>query len=82
MTRLSKRKTQLRFVTGAEIRYRGKLRPVIIEAGDMVSTVRLAGTRQRYPFSWHGVFQYAAELFARMERERRRQERKARRLSR
>lgn len=78
MTRLSMRKTRLQFMTSALIRYRGKNRPVIVEAGELVSTVRLAGTRQRYYFTWQGVFEHAAELFVRMERERRRQERKQR----
>lgn len=80
MTRLSERKTRLCFTTDAEIRYRGKMRAVIVEVENgFIATVRLAGTRQRYPFSWHGLFTHAADLFARSERERRRQERLDRR---
>ena len=78
MTKLSERKTRLCFTTDAEIRYRGKLRPIVVEVENgFHATVRLAGTRQRYPFSWHGLFTHAADLFARQEKERRRQERAA-----
>jgi len=80
MTRLSERKTKLSFTTDAEVRYKGKLRAVVVEVENgFHATVRLAGTRQRYPFSWHGLFTHAADLFARSERERRKQERAARR---
>jgi hypothetical protein len=79
MTKLSERKTRLCFTTDAEVRYRGKLRAVIVEVENgFHANVRLAGTRQRYPFSWEGLYQRAAELFARAERERRRQDRAAR----
>jgi hypothetical protein len=83
MTKLSQRKTKLQFTTDAEVRYRGKLRAVVVEVENgFTATVRLAGTRQRYPFSWHGLFTHAAELFARSERERRKQERQERRRNR
>lgn len=73
MTKLSKRKTKLSFTTDAEIRYRGKLRAVVVEVENGYhATVRLAGTRQRYGFSWHGLFDHAAEMFANSERMRRR----------
>lgn len=76
MTRLSARKTKLQFTTDAEVRYRGKLRSVIVEVQNgFTATVRLAGTRQRYEFSWHGLHDYAAELYARQQRESRRKER-------
>ena len=76
MTKLATRKTQLRFTTGAEVRYRGKLRPVVVEVdNEFTASVRLQGTRQRYPFSWHGLHDYAADLFARAERDRRKKER-------
>jgi hypothetical protein len=81
MTKLSERKTKLQFQTDAEIRYRGKMRAVIVEVESTGFTgcVRLAGTRVRYPFSWAGLFTHAAEIFARSERERRKEERKQRR---
>lgn len=80
MTRLSERKTKLQFTTDAEVRYRGKLRAVIVEVQNgYTATVRLAGTRLRYEFSWHGLHDWAADLYARRERERRKKEREERR---
>ena len=80
MTKLSQRKSRLAFTTDAEVRYRGKMRAIIVEVDNPFSgSVRLAGTRQRYPFSWHGLHDYAAELFARNERERKKKERAERR---
>jgi hypothetical protein len=78
MTKLSERKRKASFTTDAEVRYRGRLRAVVIEienGNGFTATVRLAGTRLRYPFSWRGVHDYAAELYARQERERRKQQR-------
>lgn len=76
MTKLSQRKTKLSFTTDAEVRYRGRLRAVVIEVENgYTATVRLAGTRSRYPFSWRGLHDWAAELYARQERERRKKER-------
>jgi hypothetical protein len=83
MKKLCDRKTRLNFTTGAELRYRGKMRAVIVEVDNpFAATVRLSGTRQRYPFSWHGLYYYAAEMFARSERDRRKAERAARRKER
>jgi len=81
VTRLRDRKSRLAFTTEAEVRYRGKLRPVVVEVdpNGTWGNVRLAGTRLRYPFSWTGVFHDAADRFARSERERKRKEREARR---
>jgi hypothetical protein len=80
VTRLSERKTRLQFTTDAEVRYRGTLRPVVIEVENgFTAFVRLQGTRQRYPFSWRGLHDWAAELYARGARERRQQERAAKR---
>lgn len=80
MTRLSQRKTKLHFTTDAEVRYRGKLRPVVIEVlNGFMAAVRLQGTRQRYEFSWRGLHDWAADLHVRRERERRKQEREQRR---
>ena len=80
MTKLSERKTRLAFTTDAEVRYRGKLRPVVIEVQNgFTASVRLQGTRQRYEFSWHGLHDWAAELHARREREQRKKDRELRR---
>jgi hypothetical protein len=83
MRKLSERKTKLQFTTDAEVRYRGKMREVIVEVDNgFTASVRLKGTRLRYPFSWHGLHDWAADLFARNERERRKAERKARKTTR
>lgn len=74
--KLSQRKSRLAFTTDAEVRYRGKMRNVVIEVENgFTATVRLAGTRQRYPFSWHWLHDQAADLFARQERDRKKKER-------
>lgn len=79
MTRLSTRKTRLAFTTDAEVRYRGKMRAVIVEVQNgFVASVRLHGTRLRYEFSWEGLHNWAAELYARREREQRKLRRKQR----
>jgi hypothetical protein len=77
MTKLSSRKTQLSFVTEATHRYRGKLRPIVIEvdANGYTASVRLAGTRNRYEFSWGGLHDWAAEMQVRRLREERKRER-------
>lgn len=83
MTKLATRKSKLRFTTGAEVRYRGRLRPVIVEVeNEFHATIRLAGTRQKYPFSFRGLHDYAANLFARAEQQRRKAEREERRKAR
>jgi hypothetical protein len=80
VTRLSERKIKLQFTTDAEVRYRGKQRAVIVEVNNgFTASGRLAGTRQRYEFSWHGLHDWAADLHARRERERRKAEREAQR---
>lgn len=78
MTRLSERKSRLAFASDEERRYRGRMRVVVIEAEEkngFTATVRLAGTRMRYPFGWGEVFDHAAERYAGQERERGRKER-------
>ena len=83
MTKLSSRKTKLQFVTDAEVRYRGKLRPVVIEVENgFHASTRLAGTRQRYGFSFEWLFKHAADLFAQQERMRRRTARAINRIER
>lgn len=79
MTKLSERKTRLNFTTDAEVRYRGRLRPVIIEVHNgFTAAVRVLGTRQRYEFSWAGLHDWAAKLHAEKQRALRRQLRKNR----
>jgi hypothetical protein len=79
VTRLSNRKTRLTFETEAQVKYRGKYRPVVVEPdmrGDVVS-LRLKGTRVRYEVSWQGTFEHAAKVHA----ERLRAEKKQRRAA-
>lgn len=80
MTRISQRKSKLRFVTDAEVRQRGKFRPLVVEAENgFVGSVRLLGTRTKYEFSWQGLHDYATDLFGRRQRaERRRKQEEAR----
>ena len=80
--KLSERKTRLRFTTDAEIYYRRRSRPVVVEVDNgFTASVRLAGTRQRYEFSWEGLYCWAAERHAIRERDRRKKEREERRKS-
>lgn len=74
--RLSDRKSRLSFITNSFARYRGKERSIVVEVMPDYAIVRLLGTRTRYEVSWRGVFDLAAEIFARHERERRKAERR------
>ena len=78
MTSLATRKTRLHFTTSDAVRYRGRLREIVIEATEYTAHVRLKGTRTRFEISWAGVFNQAAKIAA----EKARAERKARRLGR
>lgn len=73
MTSLAKRKTRLTFETSDCIRYRGKLREVVIEATEYTASIRLKGTRQHFEISWAGVFNQAVKI-QRRETARRAQE--------
>lgn len=75
MTSIAKRKSRLTFETSDVIRYRGKLREVVIEASEYTASVRLKGTRQRFEISWAGVYNHAVKVAV----ERQRAERKAQR---
>lgn len=77
--RLSDRKSRLSFITNSFARYRGKDRSIVVEVMPDYAIVRLLGTRTGYEVSWRGVFDVAAEIFARKERERRKAERTQRR---
>jgi len=79
--RLSNRKSRLAFITNSTARYRGKDRDIVIEVFPDYAAVRLLGTRTRYEVSWRGVFDVAAEIYARKEKERRKNERKMRRVA-
>lgn len=78
MTYLRDRKRKLSFVTNSTARYRGKDRQIVVEVSPEYASVRLLGTRTRYEISWRGVFDVAAEIHARRERERKKAERKLR----
>lgn len=80
MTRLANRKTKLTFVTDQTARYRGKERDIVVEVFPSFAELRLAGARTRYEISWRGIYDVAAEVFARRERERKKAERAARKL--
>jgi len=79
--RLAQRKSALTFITNATARYRGKEREIVIEVFPEHAAVRLLGTRTRYEISWRGVFDVAAEIFMRKERERRKAARKLRKIA-
>lgn len=78
MTSLATRKTRLQFTTSDCVRYRGKLREIIIEASEYTATVRLKGSRTRFEISWAGIYNQAAKIYV----EKQRAERKAARKSR
>ena len=69
MTHLRDRKNRLSFVTNSTARYRG---PGAGDRNGGVSGVcrsEAAGTRTRYEVSWRAIFDLAAEIRARRERE-------------
>jgi hypothetical protein len=69
MTYLRDRKNRLSFATNSTARYRGRERDVM-EAFPEYAAVRLLGTRTRYEVNWRAIFELAAEIRARRERER------------
>ena len=79
MTSLSERKTRLVIETSETVRYRGKLRPIIIELKPYFCSARLKGTRVRYDMPWMSIFTRAAQISAELEREQRMAKKKARR---
>ena len=68
MTLLGKRKRRLTFETSDTVRYRGKLRAVVIECRPFVASVRLKGTRQRFETSWAGVYLHAVRVHVEAQR--------------
>ena len=77
MNYLRDRKSRLSFITNSTARYRGKERAIVMEVFPEYAAVRLFGTRTRYEVSWRAVFDLAAEIHMRRERQRRREARKA-----
>jgi len=78
MTYLRKRKRRLSFITNSTARYRGREREIVMEVFPEYARVRLFGTRTRYEVSWRAGFDLAAEIQVRRDRERKREERRAR----
>ena len=64
MTSLISRKSRLCFISEDCARYRGKLRRVVVEVDKTGygGTVRLEGTRTRFPFSFAGLYDYAVKI--------------------
>lgn len=64
MTSLLSRKSRLAFVSEDVVRYRGKLRRVVVEVDTQGRTAqfRLEGTRPRYPLSFAGMYNRAVQL--------------------
>lgn len=61
MTKLSQRKSRLKFEVSTEVRSGRKLRAIIVECGEYTATIRLKGTRQRLEVDWEGVYVLAAK---------------------
>lgn len=78
MTALANRKTRLTFETSGLVRYRGKLREIVVEATPYSATVRLKGTRQRFETSWAGIFNHAVKVQVEARRAAKKAARKAR----
>jgi 3-methyladenine DNA glycosylase Tag len=62
MSELAARRTRLVFTTADQVRERGKLRAVVIEAQPYMAMVRLHGTRTAFPVSYAAVYHLAARL--------------------
>ena len=64
MTSLISRKSRLCFISEDCARYRGKLRRVVVEVDKTGygGTVRLEGTRTRFPFSFAGLYAHAVKI--------------------
>ena len=64
MTSLASRKTRLTILSEDTARYGGKLRRVVVEVDKTGygGTVRLEGTRTRFPFSFAGLYDYAVKI--------------------
>jgi hypothetical protein len=67
MTQISNRKTALKVETSAEVRVRGKMRPVVLEfdSRGFVVYMKLKGLRQRLPVDFVTIYQSACKIEAR-----------------
>lgn len=72
MSRLRERKTKLKFITNATVRYRGKDRDVVIEARPDSAIIRLLGTRVKYEVPWRSVHDMGARIAAAQKQDPRR----------
>lgn len=62
MSRLSKRKTKLVFITESLIREVRTYREVMVEAHPDYAVVRLRGLRKSYPITWASIFIAAVKI--------------------
>lgn len=64
MTSLISRKSRLCFMSEDVVRYRGKLRRVVVEVDTQgrQASLRLEGTRARFPLSFAGMYCQAVKL--------------------
>ena len=61
---LQKRKSRLTFETSAEIRERGKYRPVVVQAEPDFARIRLKGMKHYVDVSWEGIYHFASKVAA------------------
>lgn len=73
-----KKPTRLSLETDVEIRYRGTMRPIIVEPGPFYCKLRLKGTQLGYEVSWESMFIRGAALFAERQKRERKEARKNR----
>jgi hypothetical protein len=65
MTKLSARKTKLKFTPGATVHHTSRERSVAIECdSEFHGNAGLQGTRVSYPFAWGSVFRMATVKYA------------------
>jgi hypothetical protein len=76
MIHLRDRRNRLSFATNSTARYRGREREIVMEVFPEYAAVRLLATRTRYEVCWRAIFEFAAEIRARKERERKFEERR------
>lgn len=64
MTPLSTRKSRLCFIAEDTVRYRSKLRRVVVEVDrdGYAVNLRLEGTRQRFPLSFAAMYNQAVKI--------------------
>lgn len=64
MSELAKRHTRLKFTTEDAVRYRGRLRRIVVEVDRDCCTahIRLEGTHTRFPISFAGIYNHAVKI--------------------